>query len=69
MDIKKFYNHINICLDTATKLQEDLIPGYQSIKIHSDFAEYFVPYRDHPSYSCKCSYIYFPCTLAVSIDD
>ena len=34
-----------------TRLREDLLPDYQSIKIHSEFKEYFVPYCDHPSYS------------------
>ena len=36
MDLRKFYNHIKMCLNVVTRLQEDLLPGYQSIKIHSD---------------------------------
>ena len=35
--IKNFYNHINMCLDAVNILREDLLPGYQSIKIHSEF--------------------------------
>ena len=51
MDIKNLYNHINVCLNAVTRLQEDLLSGYQSIKRHSQFAEYFVPDCDHPFYS------------------
>ena len=28
MDIKNFYNHIKMCLNAVTRLQEDLLPGY-----------------------------------------
>ena len=47
LGINNFYNHINMCLNAVNRLQEDLIPGYQSIKINSEFAEYFVLDRDH----------------------
>ena len=40
-----------MCLNAVTRLLEDLLPGYQSIKGHSEFAEYSIIYRDHPSYS------------------
>ena len=50
MDLKKFYNHINIFLNTVTRLLEDLLTSYHSIKSHPEFAEYLIPYRDHPSY-------------------
>ena len=51
MDLKTFYNHITMCLNVVTILREDLLPAYQSIKRHSELEEYFVPDRDHPSYS------------------
>ena len=37
LDLKNFYNHINMCLNAVTRLWEELIPDYHSIKIHSDF--------------------------------
>ena len=49
-DLKKFYNHIKMCLNEVTRLQEDLITAYQYIKRHSDFEEYFITDRDQPSY-------------------
>ena len=36
-DLKNFYNHIKMWLNAVTRLREDLLPGYQSIKIHSEF--------------------------------
>ena len=51
LDLKKLYNHIKMCLHAVTRLLEDLLPDYQSIKRHSGFEEYFIPYFDHPSYS------------------
>ena len=51
MELKNFYNHINMCLNAVTGLLEDIIPGYQSINRQSDFSEYFIPDRDHPLYS------------------
>ena len=51
MDIKNFYNHIKMYLNEVARLQEYPIPGYQSIKGHSGFAEYFTPDSDHPFYS------------------
>ena len=39
LDLKKFFNHINVCINAVTRLQEDLIPGYQSIKRHTEFEE------------------------------
>ena len=50
LKLKKFYSHINMCLNASTRLQEALIPSYQYIKRNSDFEEYFVPDSDHPSY-------------------
>ena len=43
--------HINISLNVVTRLREDLLPDYQSIKRHSNFEEYFVSDRENPSYS------------------
>ena len=40
-----------MCLNTETRFREYLLPGYQSIKRHSDFEEYFIPDRNHPYYS------------------
>ena len=51
LDIKNFYNHINMCPNAVNRLQEDLLPGYQSIKINSEFDKYLIPDRDHPSCS------------------
>ena len=50
LDPNNFYKHIKMCLNAVTRLREDLLPVYQSIKRHSEFAEYFIPDRDHPSY-------------------
>ena len=50
LDLKNFYNHINTCLNAATRIREDILPCYQPIKRHSEFTEYFIPYCDHPSY-------------------
>ena len=36
MDIKNIYNYKNMCLNAVTRLLEDLLPGYQSIKRYSD---------------------------------
>ena len=33
--LNKFYNHITMCCNVVTRLQEDYIPNYQSIKRHS----------------------------------
>ena len=35
LDLKKFYNHIKMCLNAVTRLLEDLLSAYQSIKRHS----------------------------------
>ena len=40
-----------MCLNAVNRLIEDLVTDYQSIKRHSEFEEYLVPDRDHPSYS------------------
>ena len=51
MDLQNFFNHIKMSLNALNILREDLIPDYQSIKRYSEFEEYFVLDRDHPSYS------------------
>ena len=28
MDFNNFYNHINMCLNAVTRIQEDLLPAY-----------------------------------------
>ena len=35
IDLNNFYNHINMCLNAVTRLLEDLLTAYQSIKRHS----------------------------------
>ena len=50
MDLKNFFNHIEMCLNAVNRLKEYLLPDYQSIKRHSEFKEYFVPDCNHPSY-------------------
>ena len=37
LELNNFYNHINICLNVLNKLQEYIIPAYQSIKGHYEF--------------------------------
>ena len=49
--LKNFYNNINMSLNTVTRLRKYLLHYYRSIKRHSRFEEYFIPDRDHPSYS------------------
>ena len=39
LDLKKFYNHINMCLNAVTRIREDLLHAYQSIKRYSAFKE------------------------------
>ena len=51
MDINNFFNQIKMCLNVVNRLREDLLPDYQSIKIHSECEEYFFPDRNHLSYS------------------
>ena len=40
-----------MCLNAVTRLIEDLLPDYHSINRDSEFSKYFIPDRDHPSYS------------------
>ena len=49
--LNNFFNHVKMCLNAVTRLREDLLPDYQSIKRHSKFEEYFIPDCYHPSYS------------------
>ena len=51
LNLNTFYYHIKMCLNAATRLREDFLLGYQSIKRYSEFEEYFISDRDHPSYS------------------
>ena len=37
LDLKNFYYYINMRLNAVTRLLEELIPGYQSIKRHYEF--------------------------------
>ena len=48
MELNNFYNHIKMCLNAVTILLEDLLLDYQSIIIHYEFVEYFIPDGDHP---------------------
>ena len=51
LGLKNFYNHTKMCLNEVTRLQQYLLTGYHFINRHSEFAEYFILDRDHPSYS------------------
>ena len=37
LDLNNFFNHIKMCLNAVTRLREDLLPNYHSIKRHSGF--------------------------------
>ena len=37
LELKIFYNHIMMCINAMTRLREDLLSAYQSIKIKSEF--------------------------------
>ena len=50
LDLKNFYNHINMCITEENRPREYLLPANQYIKRHSEYEEYFAPYFDHPSY-------------------
>ena len=69
MYLKSFYNHIKMCLNAVTRIQEDLFPDYHSINRHSDYEEYFVPDCSHPSYSWNAhTYTSLGKSLLVVID-
>ena len=53
MELKYFYNHITMCINAVNRLQEVLLPDYQSIKIHPELQLYFISYRYNDSYSCN----------------
>ena len=52
LNLNNFYKYIKICLNAVTRLREDRLTSYQSIKWHTYIEGYFVPNRDHPSYIC-----------------
>ena len=37
LDLKNLFNHIKMCHNAVTRLREDLLPDYQSIKRHTQF--------------------------------
>ena len=37
LDLKNFYNHINMCLNVVTRIRDYLLPAYNSIKRHFEF--------------------------------
>ena len=39
LDIKSFYNHIKRCINTFTRLREEILSDYHYIKIHSESEE------------------------------
>ena len=49
--IKNFYNNVKMSLDAVTRLREQLIPDFFSIKKNDDFKEYIVPDPNHSSYT------------------
>ena len=40
-----------MCLNAVTRPQEELLPAYHYIRIHTEFEEYFLQYFNHPSHS------------------
>ena len=40
-----------MCLNLVDRLRKYFLTGYQYIKRHSEFEEYFIPNSDHLSYS------------------
>ena len=68
IDIKNFYNHIKVWLNTITRLQSDIFPAYQKIKQHYYFYEHCVSDRSYPSYYCNiCAYNYLSYSIFVSL--
>ena len=51
LDLKNFYNHINMSLDAVTRLREKLLPDFLSINKNDYFKEYIVPDPNHSSYT------------------
>ena len=49
LSCKNSYKYINMYLNAVTRLREDLIPRYQSIKRYSQYGEYIIPDPNHPS--------------------
>ena len=37
LDLKHFYNHVKMSLNAVTRLREQLLPDYLSIKKNTDF--------------------------------
>ena len=64
--LNNFYKNIKKCLNVVNRIREDLRPAYQSIKIHTQFEELFIPDRDHPSYFLECPDIYLPYIITLS---
>ena len=70
LDLKKFYDHINMCINVVTRIKEDLLPAYRSIKIHSKFELYFILDSSHPSYSCNSqTYTFLGYSLLVEFNN
>ena len=59
-----------MCLNSVTRLQENLLPDYHSIKRHSDFEEQLVPYCDHNYYYWNAhTYTYLGHSLLVALNN
>ena len=55
-----------MCLNAVTRLLEEHLPAYQTIKGHSEFEKYFIPNHYHPSYYWNYhTYTYLGHTLLV----
>ena len=39
LDLENLYNNVNMCVNAMTRLREDLLNVYHSIKSHSEFEE------------------------------
>ena len=68
--LNNFYNHIKMCINAVTRLQEELLPAYQSIKKHYEFEEYFFQDCDRSSYSWNSqTYTYLVHSLLLELNN
>ena len=65
LDLKNFYNHTKMFINTVTRLREVLIPGLKFIK-KLQVSGILCPRLRLTSLLLECSYIHFPWTLTVS---
>ena len=64
--LNNLYNHINMFLNTVTRLREDILPVYQKIKRNFEFHEQFLTYFSYPYYYWnEQTWIYLGCYILV----